>query len=79
MINPNPKSFLSPKDRIRQIALEHSAMSDNSHLEPPKPRSLSECVNWDRQRTDSLPRSTCSLLCVPDLPLHPFFNQSIKR
>lgn len=67
--------MISP-DRIRRLVAQNLLTADFSHLEPPpvKDDSLSSRVNWARQRIDSLPRSTCSLLYVPDLPLGAFFQ-----
>lgn len=77
-VNPAPvqRVNLNSRAAMRELALEMSALADKSHLEPPPQRSLAERVNWERQKLDSLPRSTCSLLYVPDLPLHPFFTHS---
>lgn len=77
MMTTNPKAHLSPRERIRQITAENIANADRSHLEPrPEQSGYYSCVNWERQRIDALPRSTCSLLYVPDLPLDPFFTQT---
>lgn len=60
-------------DRVFACAAESIRTADKSHLEPRQVDYYAN-VNWARQRIDSLPRSTCSLLYVPDLPLGEFFS-----
>ncbi|MDP3876517.1 MAG: hypothetical protein Q8Q50_06005 [Methylobacter sp.] len=60
-------------ERMRQCTAESIRTADKSHLEPLQMNYYAN-VDWGRQRIDSLPRSTCSLLYVPDLPLDDFFT-----
>jgi hypothetical protein len=69
-------SYLTAKERIRKLHADSLLNSDSSHLEPPAKVETSyySRVNWKRQREISRPSSTCSLLCVPELPLGDFFT-----
>ena len=39
MISPNAKAHMSPRDRMRQLAVQMSATADRSYLEPVSMRS----------------------------------------
>lgn len=69
-------SYLTAKERIRKLHADSLLNSDSSHLEPPikVDESYYSRVNWKKQREISRSSSTCSLLCVPELPLAAFFS-----